>query len=205
MYLQSIKSVKHNVEKSVNRSIVKKSRHIGFGVFIVHSSNGPRQCSTDGPPLSAGHNNIRRRSSVEKAGVASLGATLNSAIASEAASDLSGLLRRMAEADSRRDDGALSKTTPPLSLMEVLKCVERRRRRENQENLSAASSCSDVIGQLARRTLALRYVIGRLARRTLALRYDTVIGQLARRTLALRYVIGQLVRRNLALMYVIGT
>jgi hypothetical protein len=24
--------------KSVNRSILKKSRHIGFGVFIVHSS-----------------------------------------------------------------------------------------------------------------------------------------------------------------------
>jgi hypothetical protein len=46
--------------------------------------------------------------------------------------------------------------------MEVLKCVERRRRRENQENLSLASCCSHVIGQLARRTLALRYVIGRL-------------------------------------------
>jgi hypothetical protein len=38
MYLQSIKSVKHNAAKSVNRSIFKKSRHIGFGVFIVHSS-----------------------------------------------------------------------------------------------------------------------------------------------------------------------
>jgi hypothetical protein len=62
----------------------------------------------------------------------------------------------MAEADSRREDGAFSKTTP-LSLMEVLKCVERRRRRENQENLSSASSSSHVIGQLARRTLALRY------------------------------------------------
>ncbi len=35
---QSIKSVKHNAVKSVNRSIFKKSRHIGFGVFIVHSS-----------------------------------------------------------------------------------------------------------------------------------------------------------------------
>jgi hypothetical protein len=145
MYLQSIKSVKHNVEKSVR-------------VWCLYSSfvHGPRQCSTDGPPLSVGHNNVRRRSSVEKAGVASLGATLNSAIASEVASDLSGLLRRMAEADSRRDDGAFSKTTP-LSLMEVLKCVERRRRRENQENLSAASCSSHVIGQLARRTLALRY------------------------------------------------
>jgi hypothetical protein len=38
MYLQSIKSVKHNAAKSVNRSILKKSRHIRFGVFIVHSS-----------------------------------------------------------------------------------------------------------------------------------------------------------------------
>ncbi len=38
MYLQFKKSVKHNVAKSVNRSILKKSRHIGFGVFIVHSS-----------------------------------------------------------------------------------------------------------------------------------------------------------------------
>jgi hypothetical protein len=38
MYLQSIKSVKHNSAKSVNRSILKKSRHIGCGVFIVHSS-----------------------------------------------------------------------------------------------------------------------------------------------------------------------
>ncbi len=37
MYLQSI-SVKHNAANSVNRSILKKSRHIGFGVFIVHSS-----------------------------------------------------------------------------------------------------------------------------------------------------------------------
>jgi hypothetical protein len=38
MYLQSIQSVKHNAAKSVNRSILKKSRHIGFGVFIVLSS-----------------------------------------------------------------------------------------------------------------------------------------------------------------------
>ncbi len=38
MYLQSIKSVKHNAAKSVNRSILKKSRHMGLGVFIVHSS-----------------------------------------------------------------------------------------------------------------------------------------------------------------------
>ncbi len=38
MCLQSIKYVKHNAAKSVNRSILKKSRHIGFGVFIVHSS-----------------------------------------------------------------------------------------------------------------------------------------------------------------------
>ncbi len=38
MYLQSIKSVKHNAENSVYRSILKKSRHLGFDVFIVHSS-----------------------------------------------------------------------------------------------------------------------------------------------------------------------
>ncbi len=38
MRLQSIKSVKDNATKSINRSILKKSRHIGFGVFIVHSS-----------------------------------------------------------------------------------------------------------------------------------------------------------------------
>ena len=37
---QSIKSVKHNAAKSVNRSILKKSGHIGFGVFIVYSSMG---------------------------------------------------------------------------------------------------------------------------------------------------------------------
>jgi hypothetical protein len=36
--LQSIRSVKHNAAKSVSRSILKKSRHIGFGVFLVHSS-----------------------------------------------------------------------------------------------------------------------------------------------------------------------
>ncbi len=40
MYLQSIKSVEHNAAKSVNRSILKKSRHLGFCVFIVHSSLG---------------------------------------------------------------------------------------------------------------------------------------------------------------------
>ncbi len=38
MYLQSIKSVKNNAENAVNRSILKKSRLIGFGVFIVNSS-----------------------------------------------------------------------------------------------------------------------------------------------------------------------
>jgi hypothetical protein len=38
MYLQSIKSVKHNATKSVYRSILKKSRHYGFSVFIVNSS-----------------------------------------------------------------------------------------------------------------------------------------------------------------------
>ncbi len=39
MYLQSIKSVKRNAARSIiNRSILKKSRRIGFSVFIVHSS-----------------------------------------------------------------------------------------------------------------------------------------------------------------------
>ncbi len=38
MYLQSLKSVKQHVANSVNRSILKKSWHIGFDVFIVHSS-----------------------------------------------------------------------------------------------------------------------------------------------------------------------
>ncbi len=28
----------HNAAKSVNRSILKKRRHLGFGVFIVHPS-----------------------------------------------------------------------------------------------------------------------------------------------------------------------
>ncbi len=40
MYLLSIKSVKHNGANSVNWSILKKSRQIGFGVFIVHLSMG---------------------------------------------------------------------------------------------------------------------------------------------------------------------
>jgi hypothetical protein len=40
MYLQSITSVKHNASNSVNRSILKKSQHLGFGVFIVNSSMG---------------------------------------------------------------------------------------------------------------------------------------------------------------------
>jgi hypothetical protein len=38
MYLQSIKSVKHNAAMSVDRSTLKKSRHIWLGDFIVHSS-----------------------------------------------------------------------------------------------------------------------------------------------------------------------
>jgi len=38
MYLQSIKSVKHNAAKSVNRPILKESQHIGFVVFIIYSS-----------------------------------------------------------------------------------------------------------------------------------------------------------------------
>jgi hypothetical protein len=37
--------VKHIAAKSINRPILKKSRHYGFGVFIVHSSMGsPMQC-----------------------------------------------------------------------------------------------------------------------------------------------------------------
>jgi hypothetical protein len=38
MCLQSIKSVNHNAAKSVNRSVLKRSRQFEFGVFIVHSS-----------------------------------------------------------------------------------------------------------------------------------------------------------------------
>jgi hypothetical protein len=38
MFLQSIKSVKHKAAKSVNRPILKESQHIGFVVFIIHSS-----------------------------------------------------------------------------------------------------------------------------------------------------------------------
>jgi hypothetical protein len=37
MYLQSIKSVKHNAAKSVNRSVLKNSRHIGFGSSMLVS------------------------------------------------------------------------------------------------------------------------------------------------------------------------
>ncbi len=37
-------SVKHNVAKSVNRSILKKSWHIGFSVFIIHSSMALPYC-----------------------------------------------------------------------------------------------------------------------------------------------------------------
>ncbi len=37
MYLQSIKSVKQKAAKSVTQVNLKKSRHKGFGVFIVHS------------------------------------------------------------------------------------------------------------------------------------------------------------------------
>ncbi len=47
MYLQSIKSVKHNAAKSVNRSILKKSRLIRFGDFIVHSSMGWESPNSD--------------------------------------------------------------------------------------------------------------------------------------------------------------
>jgi hypothetical protein len=46
MYLQSLKSVKHNAAKPVNQVNFKESRHIGFGVFIVHSFMlAPIECS----------------------------------------------------------------------------------------------------------------------------------------------------------------
>ncbi len=38
MYFQSIKSVKHNAAMSVNRSILKKSRHIGIGLLQCNLS-----------------------------------------------------------------------------------------------------------------------------------------------------------------------
>jgi hypothetical protein len=38
MYLKSIKSVENNAAKSVNRSILKKCRYLGFGVSLVYSS-----------------------------------------------------------------------------------------------------------------------------------------------------------------------
>jgi hypothetical protein len=40
MCLQSIKSVQHNAAKSVNRASLKKSRHIGFGVFYSSFVHG---------------------------------------------------------------------------------------------------------------------------------------------------------------------
>jgi len=40
MYLQSIKSVKQNAAKSVNRSTERKADIKGLVVFIVHSSMG---------------------------------------------------------------------------------------------------------------------------------------------------------------------
>ncbi len=45
MYLQSLNSVKQNAAKSVNRSILKKSRHIGFGVVFpdCHASDNQYQ------------------------------------------------------------------------------------------------------------------------------------------------------------------
>jgi hypothetical protein len=40
MYLQSIKSVKHNAAKAINRLNFKEKPTEGFGVFIVHLSTG---------------------------------------------------------------------------------------------------------------------------------------------------------------------
>ncbi len=51
MYLRSIKSIKHNPAKFVNRSILKKSRHIGSVVFIVHSSMYLDSYSEGGIPV----------------------------------------------------------------------------------------------------------------------------------------------------------
>ncbi len=57
MYLQSIKSVKH----MQNRSILKKSRHLGFGVFIVHYCEHMLSLSTDAALGRATH--VRKTSS----------------------------------------------------------------------------------------------------------------------------------------------
>ncbi len=38
MYLQSVQSVKHNAAMSVNRSILKKNRHIGIGLLQFNPS-----------------------------------------------------------------------------------------------------------------------------------------------------------------------
>jgi hypothetical protein len=64
MYLQSIKSVKHNAAMSVNRSILKKSRHIGIGLLQFNPSTvlsyvsgpeaGPRIRKGSGWPFSYG-------------------------------------------------------------------------------------------------------------------------------------------------------
>ncbi len=45
MYLQSIKSVKHNAAMSVNRSILKKSRHIGIGLLQFNPSTNIMMCT----------------------------------------------------------------------------------------------------------------------------------------------------------------
>jgi hypothetical protein len=102
-------------------------------------------------PSDAGGKLARRRSFIEKAGIASLGVALSSAFAVDSAGELGQLMERMVSADGRR-----SRFSPtPLSLMEVLRCVERWRRRENQENV-AASGCSHVIGRLVSHTLVAR-------------------------------------------------
>jgi hypothetical protein len=40
MYLQSIKSVNHNAAMSVNRSILRKSQHLGIGLLQFNPSTG---------------------------------------------------------------------------------------------------------------------------------------------------------------------
>ena len=97
---------------------------------------------------------------LENAGVASLGATLNSAITTQ---DDDGEIRRLldrmttsANTIRTKENSRQSKmaAAAPVSLLEVLRSVERRRMRET--NQLTNRSWSHVIGQLAATTLATR-------------------------------------------------
>ena len=97
---------------------------------------------------------------LENAGVASLGATLNSAITTQ---DDDGEIRRLldrmttsANTFRTKENSRQSKmaAAAPVSLLEVLRSVERRRIRET--NQLTNRSWSHVIGQLAATTLATR-------------------------------------------------